>query len=114
MHPLLRVGLTANATPGTPPNTTLPEIGSNMLSIFSHSGTNLFQTSFDPNEWHNFAIVVDWSNLTLQVFYSTNGCILQDVTDVVDNSSAGEGSIGDFAFGLVKVRTETLPITGTY
>ncbi|KAN0139679.1 hypothetical protein V8E53_002341 [Lactarius tabidus] len=87
---------------GTPPNTTLPENGSNMLSIFSHSGTNLFQTSFDPNEWHNIAVVVDWSNLTLQVFYSTNGCILQDVTDVVDNSSAGEGSIGDFAFGLVK------------
>jgi hypothetical protein len=87
---------------GTPPNTTLSENDANMLNVFSHSGTNLFQTPFDADGWHNFAIVVDWSNLTLQVFYSMNGCILQVVTDVVDNSSAGKGLIGDFAFGLVK------------
>ena len=97
--------------PGTPFNTTLSDNSDpNTLRIRSHNGSVLFQTHFN-SAWHNFAVIVDWDNLTLQVYYSPNGCTLQDVTNVEDNSSAPKGSIGDFQFGVLKVRPEALTVT---
>ena len=77
-----------------------------MLRIDSHNGSVLFQTPFDQTVWHNFAVAVDWNALTLQVFYSQNGCQLQAVSGVEDNSSAAKGANGqgDFHIGMVKVR----------
>jgi Glycoside hydrolase 131 catalytic N-terminal domain len=77
-----------------------------MLRIRSHNSTVLFATQFVPSAWHNFAVVVDWNKLTLQVFYSLNGESLVAVTNVEDNSSVGKGPAaqGDFHFGLLKVR----------
>ena len=56
--------------------------------------------------WHNLAVVVDWDNLTLRVFYSTCALPLKAVTTVQDNSSAARGpnGQGDFHFGVLKVR----------
>jgi len=55
--------------------------------------------------WHNFAVVVNWSKFTLQVFYSQDGLPLGAVTTVTENSSAGRGpqGQGDFHFGVLKV-----------
>ena len=77
-----------------------------MIRIRSHNQSVLFQTSFDQNAWHNFAVLVDSDGLTLQVFYSQDGCQLQAVTDVEDNSSVPKGPTGqgDFHFGVLKVR----------
>ena len=63
--PLLRVGLTARAKPGTPSNTTLTESDVSTPSILSYNQDVLFQTSFVPQGWHNFAIAVNFVNLTL-------------------------------------------------
>ncbi|KAH9060200.1 hypothetical protein EDB87DRAFT_1562267 [Lactarius vividus] len=90
---------------GTPFNNTVSDADARMLRIRSHSGKVLFQTPFAENTWHNFAVAVDWDKLTLQAFYSQNGCDLKAVTQVEDNSSAtkGPGGQGDFHFGLLKL-----------
>jgi len=90
---------------GTPFNTTLSGAAANMLRIDSHNGSVLFQTPFDQTVWHNFAVLVDWDSLTLQVFYSQNGCQLQAVSGVEDNSSATKGpnGQGDLHIGMVKL-----------
>jgi hypothetical protein len=76
-----------------------------MLRVRSHNSSVLFQTPFDENTWHNFAVAVDWDNLMLQVFYSQNASSLTNVTNLEDNSSAvkGPNGQGDFHFGLLKV-----------
>lgn len=90
---------------GTPFNTTAPENDANTIRILSHNLTVLFQTSFDPTPWHNFAVLVDSDELTLQVFYSQDGCPLQAVTDAEDNSSIAKGPAGqgDLHFGVLKL-----------
>jgi Glycoside hydrolase 131 catalytic N-terminal domain len=76
------------------------------LRIRAHNSTLLFETPIEISAWHNFAVVVDWNKLTLQVFHSLNGELLAAVTNVEDNSSVGKGPAaqGDFHFGLLKVR----------
>lgn len=103
---LLCVGLTTRTTQGTPFNTTLSEDDANAIRILSHNGNVLFQTPFDQTAWHNFAVLIDSDELTLQVFYSQDGCQLQAVSDVEDNSSVPKGPTGqgDFHFGVLKVR----------
>ena len=65
----------------------------------------IFNTSFTDADWHNFAVVVDWTQRTLQVLYSANAQALQAVTDVVPNTSAAAGAAGqgEFHFGVLKV-----------
>jgi len=90
---------------GTPFNTTLSENDANVIHILSHNQSVLFQTPFDQTAWHNLAVLVDSDGLTLQVFYSQNGCQLQAVTGVEDNSSLPKGPTGqgDFHFGVLKL-----------
>lgn len=69
----------------------------------------LFQTPFTPLTWHNFAVQVDWTALTLGVFYSKDAASLEPVTaKVAPNKGhvAGETGKGDFHFGVLKVRME--------
>jgi Glycoside hydrolase 131 catalytic N-terminal domain len=99
--------LHARLLSGTPFNTTLTNAAAaSTLRIRTHNRTVLFETPLVPSAWHNFAVVVDWDNLTLQVFHSLNGDFLAAVTSVEDNSSVGKGPAaqGDFHFGLLKVR----------
>jgi hypothetical protein len=92
---------------GTPFNTTASNTSttSPTLRIRAHDGTVRFHTPFPAATWHNFAVVVNWSDLTLQVFYSLDALPLEAVTEVQDNSSAGHGpqGQGDFHFGVLKV-----------
>jgi len=94
--------------PGTPFNTTTSDADARTLKIRSHNLTVLFNTPFDGQSWHNFAIVVDAVKSTLQVFYSQNGDSLKAVTNVEDNSSVTKGAQGqgDFHIGMVKVCPE--------
>ncbi|KAH9973934.1 hypothetical protein BJV74DRAFT_782633 [Russula compacta] len=90
---------------GTPFNTTLSSPASHVLRIRAHDGTVLFHTPFLQATWHNFAVVIDWNNLTLKVFYSLDALPLQAVTTVQENSSAAKGpkGQGDFHFGVLKL-----------
>ncbi|KAF5360180.1 hypothetical protein D9758_011333 [Tetrapyrgos nigripes] len=92
-------------TPFTNPTQSLPSSDAYALKIRDHSLNLLFSTDFTPSTWHNFAVQVDWDQRTLQVFYSTDGETLEAVTDVVQNSSAGQGATGegDFHFGVLKL-----------
>lgn len=71
----------------------------------NHALDLLFETPFTSGDWHNFAVQVDWTHLTLGVFYSTNATPLEAVTGVEDNSStpAGAAGQGDYHFGVLKV-----------
>lgn len=62
-------------------------------------------TPFITDDWHNFAVQVDWTNRTLAVLYSKNGNPLKAVTKAVPNLTATAGSAGqgDFHFGVLKV-----------
>ncbi|KAF8272614.1 hypothetical protein EI94DRAFT_248719 [Lactarius quietus] len=90
---------------GTPFNSTLPANQANVFRFRSHNTSVLFQTQVDPTAWHNFAVVVDWVNLTLQLFFSLNGSPLQSVTGVEDNSSIAQGpkGQGEWHFGVLKL-----------
>ncbi|KAI0058240.1 hypothetical protein BV25DRAFT_1290923 [Artomyces pyxidatus] len=89
---------------GTPFNTT-PSATSHNLKIRSHNSTVLFSTPFVPETWHNFAVVVDWTHLTLQVHYSAGAQTLSTVSKVVPNTgvTAGSAGQGEFHFGVLKL-----------
>lgn len=59
----------------------------------------LFNTSFTPDVFHNFAVTLDFNNLTSQVYYSTGASPLQAVTQAVSNDVSGQGQ---FHFGVLK------------
>ena len=93
-------------SPFTDPTGPLPAQNAHSFKIRDHALNVLFTTPFTANTWHNFAIEVNWTNLTLAVFYSENDDYLRAVTDVEPNSSAtaGPNGQGDFHFGVLKVR----------
>jgi len=65
----------------------------------------LFSTPFTCRTWHNFAIVVDWDNLTLAVHYSVGAKSLALVSPTKMNQGvkpAPDGQ-GEFHFGVLKV-----------
>lgn len=75
------------------------------LKVRDHALNVLFEVPFTAEDWHNFAVQVDWANKTLGVFYSANSEDLKAVTGLCDNDSvpsdaAGEG---DYHFGVLKV-----------
>ncbi|CCA67309.1 hypothetical protein PIIN_01141 [Serendipita indica DSM 11827] len=74
--------------------------------ILSRDLTVLFETDFTKNDWHNFAVLVDWNALTLGVYYSKNGLPLAPTSwRTVKNKGlvAGPDGQGDFHFGLLKL-----------
>lgn len=94
---------------GTPFNST-PSDTSNSLKIRSHDLTELFAVPYIPATWHNFAVIIDWTNKTLTTFYSTNATTLSAVTGAEPNLSEASGATGrgDFHFGLLKVLCRSL------
>lgn len=94
-------------SPFTYPTGRLPVPNAQSLRILSRDLTVLFETDFTKNDWHNFAVLVDWNALTLGVYYSKNGLPLAPTSwRTVKNKGlvAGPDGQGDFHFGLLKVR----------
>ena len=79
-------------SPFTDPTGPLPASGAHNLKVRDHAGNDLFATPLTPFTWHNFAVQVDWDNLTLGVFYSSNDAKLTAVTDVLQNPTASLGA----------------------
>lgn len=90
-------------SPFTIPTGIVPAPRTTSFKVLDRDLNVLFATSFTEGTWHNFAIEVDWDNLTLKVFYSLNNAIPEAVTDAMPNTSAGAGVIGDFHFGILKL-----------
>ncbi|PBK95883.1 hypothetical protein ARMGADRAFT_925100 [Armillaria gallica] len=91
-------------SPFTNPTGVVPTPSAASFKVLDHDLNVLFATNFTEGMWHNFAIQVDWENLTLKVFYSMNNAPLEAVTDATPNTSAGAGVVGDFHFGILKAR----------
>ena len=83
------------------------------LKVRNHALDLLFETPFTSCDWHNFAIQVDWTHLTLGVFYSVNATLLEAVTGVEGNESAPAGAAGqgDYHFGILKVGSIVAPVS---
>lgn len=93
-------------SPFTNPTGTLPAAGAQNVTIRDHGLNVLFSTPFTPHCWHNFAVVIDWDNLTLAVFYSIGAQPLKPVSTTKPNQGAvvGPNGQGEFHFGVLKVR----------
>jgi len=91
-------------SPFTNPTGNLPAPGARNFKILDHSLNVLFSTPFTCQTWHNFAIVVDWDNLTLAVFYSVGAQPLKSVSPTTKNqgAQAAPNGQGEFHFGVLK------------
>ncbi|KAH6649442.1 hypothetical protein F5144DRAFT_588157 [Chaetomium tenue] len=71
------------------------------LQLFGNvnQGDVLFSTPFTAGVFHNFALTLDFDQLTTQVFFSTGDDALVAVTDVLQNDVSGQGQ---FHFGVLK------------
>ncbi|KAK3356567.1 hypothetical protein B0T25DRAFT_497215 [Lasiosphaeria hispida] len=71
------------------------------LQLFGNlnDGQLLFSTAFTAGVFHNFALTLDFDQLTTQVFFSRGGDALASVTDVLQNDVSGQGQ---FHFGVLK------------
>jgi hypothetical protein len=92
-------------SPFTIPTGAVPVSNARYLKVRNHALDLLFETPFTSHDWHNFAVQIDWTHLTLGVFYSTNGEPLMAVTGLVENLSASPGAAGqgDYHFGVLKL-----------
>lgn len=76
------------------------------LRILAHNLDVVFETSFDHDSWHNFAVQVDWNALTLGVYFSQDEENLRPVMKKaiknIGHVATDEGK-GDFHFGVLKV-----------
>ncbi|KAH7910499.1 hypothetical protein BJ138DRAFT_1114053 [Hygrophoropsis aurantiaca] len=92
-------------SPFTDPTGPLPAPDAHYLKVRDHALNLLFETPFTLEDWHNFAVQIDWTDRTLGVFYSTNDASLEAVTGVEPNDSTPEGAAGqgDYHFGVLKL-----------
>ena len=85
-------------SPFTDPTGPLPASGAHNLKVRDHAGNDLFATPLTPFTWHNFAVQIDWDNLTLGVFYSSNNAKLTATINVPQNTTASLGATGQGDF----------------
>ncbi|EGO04144.1 hypothetical protein SERLA73DRAFT_175930 [Serpula lacrymans var. lacrymans S7.3] len=92
-------------SPFTDPTGPLPAPKAHYLKVRDHALNLLFYTPFTMENWHNFAVQINWESRTLGVYYSTDDAPLQAVTGVLSNptTSAGATGQGDYHFGVLKL-----------
>ncbi|OBZ71484.1 hypothetical protein A0H81_08496 [Grifola frondosa] len=92
-------------SPFTDPSGPLPVADAHSLKVLDHALNTLFNAPFISDTWHNFAVVIDWSDKTLAVWYSRNADLLQLVKETTPNPTTPTGSDGqgDFHFGVLKL-----------
>jgi len=92
-------------SPFTNPPGTLPVADARNINILDHDLNVLFSAPFTCQTWHNFAVVIDWDNLTLAVFYSVGAQPLKLVSPTKKNqgAKAAPDGQGEFHFGVLKV-----------
>jgi hypothetical protein len=93
-------------SPFTNPTEALPAADAQNIKIRDHNLNVLFSAPFTSHCWHNFAVVIDWDNLTLAVFHSIGAQPLKVVSATKPNQGAvaAPNGQGEFHFGVLKVR----------
>jgi hypothetical protein len=106
IKPLFCFANSVSGSPFTNPTGSLPAAGARNIKILDHNLNVLFSVPFTCQNWHNFAIVIDWNNLTLAVFYSAGAQPLKLVSPTKENqgAKAPPDGQGEFHFGVLKVR----------
>jgi len=69
--------------------------------------TNFFDTAFEFDVWHNFAVQLGWSDNLISIFYSKGLAPLERVVAPVFNNNSGGGQVH---FGVFKLPTGPLGI----
>ncbi|GKT93905.1 hypothetical protein Ct61P_11755 [Colletotrichum tofieldiae] len=69
------------------------------LQLFGNPHPELFKTKFTPGVFHNFAIKLDFTANTTEVFYSQGNSALKSQGAPVANNIAGQGQ---YHFGILK------------
>ena len=97
------------------PTGPLSASGIHNLKVHDHVGSYLFTTPLIPGfTWYNFAVQVDWDNLTLGVFYSSYNSKATAVAGVLQNPTVSLGATGQGDFlkqpsVLLCIQYEKLP-----
>ncbi|TBU25119.1 hypothetical protein BD311DRAFT_780576 [Dichomitus squalens] len=92
-------------SPFTNPTGDVPVSDAHSFKVRDHALNVLFTTPFTASVWHNFAVEVDWNALTIAVWYSQDGELLQQVVQTTSNptASSGPNGQGDFHFTVLKL-----------
>ncbi|KAL8414988.1 hypothetical protein RB594_005986 [Gaeumannomyces avenae] len=74
------------------------------FKILNRQNRQIWSTKVDNTAWNNFAIKIDYTKNTLQVYYSKGDEPLKSVTSAVQNDNSGKGQ---YQLGLLKKPTGT-------
>ncbi|KAM7217380.1 hypothetical protein V8F06_007227 [Rhypophila decipiens] len=78
--------------------------------ILNRQNKQIWSTPIDKTAWQNFAITIDYSKNTLQVYYSKGDDPLKSVTSAVSNNNAGAGQ---YQIGMLKKPTGTSDVVNS-
>ncbi|KAI1801870.1 hypothetical protein F4811DRAFT_563695 [Daldinia bambusicola] len=82
----------------------------NNFKILNRQNTQVWSTPVDATAWQNFAITLDFSKNTIQVYYSKNDEPLKAVTNAVYNNNSGGGQ---YQIGILKKPTGTSDVVNS-
>ncbi|KAI1382469.1 hypothetical protein F4677DRAFT_401972 [Hypoxylon crocopeplum] len=82
----------------------------NYFKVLNRQNTQVWSTAVDATAWQNFAITLDFSKNTLQVYYSTGDEPLKAVTSALSNNNAGGGQ---YQIGILKKPTGTSDVVNS-
>ncbi|PKS06492.1 hypothetical protein jhhlp_007240 [Lomentospora prolificans] len=78
--------------------------------LLDRSNKQLWSTPIKDDTWQNFAITIDYTANTLQMWYSEGDAELAKATDPINNNNAGEGQ---YQVGMLKKPTGTSDVVNS-
>ncbi|PSR86977.1 hypothetical protein BD289DRAFT_433121 [Coniella lustricola] len=82
-----------------------PGLARDTFKVFDRNSSLLWSVAMDlEGGWQNFAVTLDVTANTIQIYYSTGTDPLQAVTDVIPTDLSGDGQ---FQIGMIKKPTGT-------
>ncbi|KAH9990382.1 hypothetical protein F4779DRAFT_610088 [Xylariaceae sp. FL0662B] len=80
------------------------------FKVLNRQNTEVWSTPIDETAWQNFAVTLDFTKDTLQVYYSKDDEPLEAVTDALSNDNSGGGQ---YQIGLLKKPTGTSDVVNS-
>ncbi|KAI0964881.1 hypothetical protein F4678DRAFT_365969 [Xylaria arbuscula] len=82
----------------------------NTFKVLNRQNTKVWSTPIDDTAWQNFAITLDFTANTLQVYYSKDDEPLAAVTSALSNDNSGGGQ---YQIGILKKPTGTSDVVNS-
>ncbi|KAI1338606.1 hypothetical protein F5Y15DRAFT_386364 [Xylariaceae sp. FL0016] len=82
----------------------------NTFKILNRQNTQVWSTPVDSKAWQNFAVTLDFTKNTLQVYYSKDDEPLKSVTSALTNDNSGGGQ---YQIGILKKPTGTSDVVNS-